>query len=85
MAPTGKNTHPPPPHMRRIPSKFDYLYRYNIEAAYTPIRGDVENLKSHKKKLYTALLTSIRAAAGSPEMHIQNYGQTPNGHEYGGI
>jgi len=71
--------------MRRIPSKFDYLYRYNIEAAYTPIRGDVENLKSHKKKLYTALLTSIRAAAGSPEMHIQNYGQTPNGHEYGGI
>jgi len=62
---------PNPPQIKRIPAKFDYLYHYNIEAAYTPIRADSENHKSYKKRLYTALLTSIRAAAGSPEMRIQ--------------
>jgi len=71
----------PTQHMKRIPAKFDYNYRYNIEAAYTPIRVDSENHKSHKKKLYTALLTSIRVAAGFPEMRIKNYGPTPTGHE----
>ena len=69
LVPTRKN--PQQPLIRRISAKFDYLYRYNIEAAYTPIRRDFENHKSHKKRLYTALLTSTRAAAGSPEMHIQ--------------
>ena len=69
MAPTRKNTQPP--QIRRIPAKFDYLYRYNIEAAYTPIRTDSENHKSHNKRLYTDLLTSICVAAGSPEMPIQ--------------
>jgi len=59
------------PQIRRIPAKFDYLYHYNIEAAYTPIRCDSENHKAHKKRLHAALLTSIRAASGSPEMHIQ--------------
>jgi len=62
---------PNPLQIRRIPAKFDYIYRYNIEAAYTPIRRDSENHKSHKKRLYAALLISIRAAAGSPEMRIQ--------------
>jgi hypothetical protein len=44
-----------PSEIKRIPAKFDYLYRYNIEAAYTPIRADSENHKSCKKRLYTAL------------------------------
>ena len=41
---------PNPPQIKRIPAKFDYLYRYNIEAAYTSVRVDSENHKSHKKK-----------------------------------
>ena len=34
---------PNPPQIKRIHAKFNYLYRYNIEAAYTPIRVDSEN------------------------------------------
>ena len=62
---------PNPPLIRRIPKKFDYLYRYNIESAYAPMREDPEHPKTYKKRLYTALLTSIQAAAGFPEMRIQ--------------
>jgi len=28
---------PNPSQIKRIPAKFDYIYRYNIEAAYKPI------------------------------------------------
>jgi len=62
---------PNPRHIKRLPAKFDYFYRNNIKAAYTPIRDDSENHKSHKKIIYKTLLTSVRAAAGFPEMRIQ--------------
>jgi len=58
------------PHMTMVPMKFEYLYRY-IESAYTPIRGPSEQPKSYKRRLYTALLTSIHAAAGFPGMRVQ--------------
>jgi len=51
--------------------KFEYLYRYNIESAYTPIRGPSEQLKSYNRRLYTTFLTGIHAAAGFPGMRVQ--------------
>ena len=62
---------PNPPDIRRIPTKLDYLYRYNIQAAYTPIRGNLESQKIYRKLLYKGLLTSIHAVAGLHEMRIQ--------------
>jgi len=59
------------PLIKRIPTKFDYLYRNNIESAYAPMRDDPEHPKIHKKRLYTALLTSIRAAAVFHDMRVQ--------------
>jgi len=43
---------PNPPDIRMIPTKRDYLYRYNIEAAYTPIRETPESQKTYRKRLY---------------------------------
>jgi len=34
---------PNPPDIKWIPVKLDYLYRYNIEAAYMPTRGTLES------------------------------------------
>jgi hypothetical protein len=65
---------PYPPHITKVPKKFDFLYRYNIESAYTPMRGLSEKPKRYKRRLYTALLTSIYAAAGFPEMRVKNCG-----------
>ena len=62
---------PNPRHIKRIPAKFDYFYRNNTEAAYTPISDDSENHKCRKKGIYKTLLTSVRAAAGFLEMRIQ--------------
>ena len=53
-----------------VPMKFEYFCRYNNESAYTPIRGPSEQPKSYKRRLYTALLTSIHAA-GFPGMRVQ--------------
>ena len=63
---------PNPPQIKRIPTKFDYLYRYNIESAYAPTRRTSEQRKTYKRRLYTALLTSTLAAAGFPELCVQN-------------
>ena len=62
---------PNPPHIKRFPKKFDYLYQYNIESAYAPMRASSEHPKSYKIRLYTALLTSIQAAAVFPELRVQ--------------
>ena len=35
------------------------------------MRETYEHLKTYKRRLYTALLTSIRAAAGHPDLHVQ--------------
>jgi hypothetical protein len=37
---------PNPPHITMVPKKFDYLYRYNIESAYTPMRVPSEQPKN---------------------------------------
>jgi len=63
---------PNPPLIKRIPTKFDYLYQYNIESAYAPRRETSEHPNTYKRRLYTALLRSIEAAAGFPEMRVQN-------------
>ena len=55
---------PNPPDIKRTPVKLDYLYRYNIEAAYMPTRGTLGSQKTYKKLMYRSLLTSIQAAAG---------------------
>jgi len=68
MAPTWKNTKPP--RHKRIPTNFDYLYRYNIEAAYKPTRETFENQMTYRKRLHKGLLTSIYAADGIPEMRV---------------
>jgi hypothetical protein len=62
---------PNPPHITLILKKLYYLYRYNIESAYTPMLSPSEQPKSYKRRLHTALLTSIHAAAGFPEMRVQ--------------
>jgi hypothetical protein len=61
---------PNPPDLKRIPRTLDYLYRYNIEAAYTPVRDNLESQKSYKRRLYNCLLQSINAAMGTPHMRI---------------
>jgi len=61
---------PNPPQIKRIPTNFDYLYRYNVESAYAPMRETSEHPQTYKIRLYTALLTSIQAAAGFPEMRV---------------
>ena len=63
---------PNPPQIKIIPTKFDYLYRYNIESAYAPMRGTSEYPKTCKRRPYTALLTSIQASAGFHELRVQN-------------
>ena len=62
---------PNTPRIKRIPTKFDYLYRYNIESAYAPSRETSRHSRAYKRRLYTALLTSIQAAAGFPELRVQ--------------
>jgi exonuclease III len=62
---------PNPPDEGMIPRKYDYLHRYKIEAAYTPIRGTHENQRSFKTRLYKVILTSINAAVSPQEMRIQ--------------
>jgi len=58
---------PNPPQIKRIPTKFDYVHRYNIESAYAPMRQTYEHPTTYNRRLYTALLTSIQGAAGFPE------------------
>jgi len=65
-------TTPNPLQIKRIPTKFDPVYRYNIESANAPMRGTAEHPKTYKRRLYAALLTSIQAAAGFPELRVQN-------------
>jgi len=60
-----------PPDIKRIAKKLEYLHRYDMESAYTPKRENSEHPKTYKRRLYTALLTSIRAAAGYPEMRAK--------------
>ena len=62
---------PNPPDKKRIPAKLEYLYRYNIEAAYMSPKGTTEGKLTYKKRIYQGLLTSIHEAAGRPEMRIQ--------------
>jgi len=61
---------PNPPQIKRIPTKFDYLYRYNIDSAYAPMKGTSEHPQTYKRRLYTALLTSLQAAARFPELRV---------------
>ena len=42
-----------------------------MESAYAPVRGTSKHPKTHKRQLYTAILTSVRAAAGCPELSVQ--------------
>ena len=58
------------PDLKRIPRTLDYLYRYNLEAAYTHIRDNLESQKSYKRRLYNGLLQSINPAMETPQMRI---------------
>jgi len=60
-----------PPNMKQIPAKFDYLYRYNIEAAYVPLVDISTTKKARKRICYTSLLHSIRKAADTPDLRIK--------------
>jgi len=42
-----------------------------MESPYATARGNSEHPKANKKRLYTDILTIIRAAAGCPELHVQ--------------
>jgi RNA polymerase subunit RPABC4/transcription elongation factor Spt4 len=57
-----------PPYDKRTPKALEYLHKYDMESAYVAQRGNIETPKSYKMRLYTVKLTSLRAAAGQPEM-----------------
>jgi len=61
---------PNPPDLKRIPRTLDYLYRYNIEAAYTAVRDNLESQKPYKRILYNGVLQSINVAMGTPQTRI---------------
>ena len=42
-----------------------------MESSYTSVRETSEHSKTYKRRLYTALLTSIRAAAGHPDLRVR--------------
>jgi hypothetical protein len=48
----------------------EYLHKYDMESAYVDQIGNLGTPKAYKKRLYTVKLTSLRAAAGQPEMHV---------------
>jgi len=74
---------PNPPHIKMIPKNFDYLYRYNIEAAYAPMRRTSEHPKTYKRRIYTALLTNIEPATGFPKLRAKIYGPMWTGNAFG--
>jgi len=43
----------------------------DMESAHTPKRENSEHPKTYNRRLYTDILTSIRAAAGYPEMRVK--------------
>jgi len=67
-----------PPDIKWVPRKLEYLYRYNVETAYIPIRGTLESNKSYRRRLFECLLSSINAAAVQPQMRIQKHWQDTN-------
>jgi hypothetical protein len=55
---------------KRTPKALEYLHKYDMESAYVAQRGNLETPKAYKKRLYTVKVTSLRAAAGQPEMRV---------------
>jgi len=51
--------------------KFDGLLSIQHRITYASMRRTSEHPKTYKRRLYTALLTSIQAAAGFPELRVQ--------------
>jgi len=64
---------PNPPDTKRVPRKLEYLYHYNVETAYIPIRGTLESIKSYRRRLYECHLSSINATMGQNQMRIQKH------------
>jgi hypothetical protein len=57
-----------PPYNMRTLTGLEYLNRYDIETAYLPPRGNLENSKTYKRCLYIVILTSLQAMSGHQQM-----------------
>jgi hypothetical protein len=57
-----------PPGNKRTPKTWEYLHTYDMEMAYVTPLEELESAKTHKQRLYTKKLDSLRAAAGQREM-----------------
>ena len=60
-----------PPHIGRIPTTLQYLYRYALDMAYIAPRGNDETLRTFKLRVHNTLHTMEAATKESQEMRIK--------------
>ena len=53
-----------------IPPALEYLRRYAIDAAYVPLQGSSESLRTYKRQIYDTFHTMLRTESGTQEMRI---------------